>query len=137
MSLWTPEGERPVRRESAPTDAAATEQQTPRSLEDLSPEQREQAEAVLAEMAEVRRQIAEAPAADVVANHLMGLYELAAIHLAEQPPHFEEATVAIDAMRLVIEGMPGRLGDHEQVLRSALQQIQMAFVDLKSKAEPT
>lgn len=137
MSLWTPEGERPVRHASASTDAAADEQQAPRSLEDLSPEQRERAEAVLAEMAEVRRQLAEAPAADVVANHLMGLYELAAIHLAEQPPHFGEATIAIDAMRLVIDGMPGRLGEHEQVLRSALQQIQMAFVDLKTKADPT
>lgn len=136
MSLWTPEGERPVRREATRSEGAPDEA-APRSLEDLTPEQREQAEAVLAEMAEVRRQIAEAPAADVVANHLMGLYELAAIHLSEQPPHFDEASVAIDAMRLVIEGMPGRLGDHEPVLRNALHQIQMAFVDLKSQGTPS
>ena len=41
---------------------------------------------VQAAMDEARRRVAEAPAEVVVTNHVMGLYELAAIHLsAEQP----------------------------------------------------
>ena len=35
---------------------------------------------------DVRRQLAEVPAEMVIANHVMGLYELAAIHLSANPP---------------------------------------------------
>jgi hypothetical protein len=69
----------------------------------------------------------------VVANHVMGFYELAAIHLSQQPPSFTEATVAIDAMRGVLERLPGRLGDNEQTLRDALSQLQLAYVELQSR----
>jgi len=89
----------------------------------------------MAEMAEVQQRIAEAPAAEVLANHLMGFYELGAIHLSQQPPNFTEAAVAIDALRVVLEGMAGRLGENEATLREALAQIQMAFVQLKDRAE--
>ena len=76
MSLWTPDGEHRVEREAA----HAEPEEDP--LEGLSPEQREQAMAMAAEMDEVRRQLASVPASVVVANHAMGLYELAAIHLS-------------------------------------------------------
>jgi hypothetical protein len=99
----------------------------------LSPEDRAHAEALLAEMAEVQQRIASSPASDVVANHLMGIYELGAIHLQQEPPHFAEATIAIDALRAVIEGLEGRLGEHEPTLREALQQLQMAFVQLQKQ----
>jgi hypothetical protein len=99
----------------------------------LSPEDRARAEALLAEMAEVQQRIAESPAADVVANHLMGIYELGAIHLQQDPPQFAEATVAIDALRAVLDRLEGRLGEHEPTLREALQQLQMAFVQLQQR----
>lgn len=117
-TLWTPDGERPL-------GSAAD-----RPLSDAD---RAEAEALAKEMAEVRAQLAQTPAAVVVANHVMGFYELAAIHLSQQPPSFTEATVAIDAMRAVIEKLPGRLGENEQVLRDALSQLQLAFVQLKER----
>jgi hypothetical protein len=105
-------------------------------FDNLTPEEQAQAQAMMAEMAEVQQRIAEAPAADVLANHLMGFYELAAIHLSQQPPNFREAAVAIDGLRLVLEGMVGRLGENEPTLHQALQQIQMAFVELTDRANP-
>ena len=72
-TLWTPGGEHPVDPENEPPSSDFSE---------LSPEEQEQAEALAAEMAAVREQLAAAPAEIVVANHLMGLYELAAIHLS-------------------------------------------------------
>ena len=38
------------------------------------------------------------PAEVVVANHAYGLFELAAIHLSQQPPNLEEARLAVDAL---------------------------------------
>jgi hypothetical protein len=105
-------------------------------FDNLTPEEQAQAQAMMAEMAEVQERIAGAPASDVLANHLMGFYELAAIHLSQQPPNFREAAVAIDALRLVVEGMEGRLGENEPTLVQALGQIQMAFVQLTDRANP-
>ena len=73
------------------------------TLDDLSPEQLAQAEEAIKEMAAVREQLVSAPAANVVANHAMGLFELAALHLFQQQPNFSEATVAIDAMAAIVE----------------------------------
>jgi hypothetical protein len=136
MSLWTPDGERPVRRSP---DAAAPRPADPSrddlSLDDLSDEEREQAEALAAELAQVRAEVAATPAAVVVTNHLMGFYELAAIHLSQQPPNFAEATLAIDAFAAVLERLAGRLGESEATLRDARSQIQMAFVELQRRAD--
>jgi hypothetical protein len=122
MSLWTPDGERPVRRPTAEPE---------RLLEDLSPDELAEAEAIAREMAEVRAEVASTPAAVIVANHVMGFYELAAIHLSQTPPNFAEAMVGIDAMASVLDKLEGRLGEHEEVLRDARSQLQMAFVELK------
>ncbi|MEC9394709.1 MAG: hypothetical protein VYA89_02540 [Actinomycetota bacterium] len=128
-SLWTPGGEHPVEPESAAKDAS-----TPDPTEVLSPEEREQAEALAQEMAAVQEQIASAPAAVVVANHLMGFYELAAIHLSQQPPNLPEASVAIDALGAVVEKLPGRLGEAESTMRDALHQIRLAYVSVEKTA---
>jgi hypothetical protein len=103
-------------------------------LAGLSPEERARAEEMAAEMDQVRRQLASVPAAVVVSNHVMGLYELAAIHLSQEPPNFAEAQVAIDAMGAVVEGMPGRLGENEPTLKDALGQLRLAFVQLRERA---
>ena len=131
MSLWTPDGEHRVEREESPAEP----EQDP--LAGLSPEEREQAMAMAAEMDEVRRQLAEVPASVVVANHAMGMYELAAIHLSSQPPNFVEAQVAIDAMAAIIEGLKGRLGENESTLIDALGQLRMAYVQLHGAASET
>ena len=131
MSLWTPDGEHRVEREESP---AAPEEDP---LAGLSPEERERAMAMAAEMDEVRRQLAEVPAAVVVANHAMGMYELAAIHLSSQPPNFVEAQVAIDAMAAITDGLKGRLGENESTLIDALGQLRMAYVQLHGAASET
>jgi hypothetical protein len=132
MTLWTPDGEHPVDREPAepPHDAPPPQHHDP--LEGLSPEEREQALAMAQEMEQVRRELASVPAAVVVANHAMGLYELAAIHLSSDPPSFKEAQLAIDAVTALVEGLEGRLGENEQTLRDALAQLRLAYVQLHS-----
>ena len=69
-----------------------------------------------AELDEARRRLAEVPAAQVVANHAMGLFELGAIHLSRQPPDLGEASVAIDAMAAVVDAVGDRLGPNASVL---------------------
>ena len=81
-----------------------------------------------------RRRIAEAPAQVVVVNHLMGLYELAAIHLSSVPPKLDDASLAIDALAALVDKLGDRLGDDITTMRDALSNIQMVYVQIKSKA---
>ena len=153
MSLWTPGGEHEVPREPAPEPpadeggaegpsmaelVAGLSPEDRARLESLSPEEQERAMAQLRqmaqEMADVQRQMAEAPAAVVIANHAMGIYELATIHLRQQPPNLAEAKVAIDAFGALLESLQGRLGADEPTLTQALDQLRMAFVQLSSAA---
>lgn len=127
MSLWTPGGEHQV-PDDEPDEGVGPGQIDP---DDLSDEDRGRLEAMAQEMAEVRQQLLQVPASTVVANHAMGLYELAAIHLSNQPPNLSEGRVAIDAMAGVVEGLEGRLGENEPVLRDALAQLRLAFVQLQ------
>jgi hypothetical protein len=82
-------------------------------------------------MAAARARLAEVPADVVVANHAMGLYELAAIHLSATPPRLADAALAIDAFGCLVEGLGDRLGPDAAVLRDALSNIRLAFVQLK------
>jgi hypothetical protein len=126
-SLWTPGGEHrvPDDRDAAPADDVIDD--------DLVGDDRvgvSEAE-LRAELDEARRRLADVPAAQVVANHAMGLFELAAIHLSHQPPQLGEASVAIDAMAALVESLGDRLGSNASVLRDALAQIRMAYVQVK------
>jgi hypothetical protein len=82
-------------------------------------------------LAEARKRVAEVPAETIVANHAMGLYELAAIHLSAQPPRLTEAVLGIDALACLVEGLGDRLGENAKLLNEALQQIRLAFVQIK------
>jgi vacuolar-type H+-ATPase subunit H len=81
---------------------------------------------------EARRRLAEVPAEVVVTNHVMGLYELAAIHLSTSPPNLASASLAIDAVGCLVDGLGDRLGTDAPTLRDALANIRMAFVSVKS-----
>ncbi|HET7653768.1 MAG TPA: hypothetical protein VFK42_12070 [Acidimicrobiales bacterium] len=114
-SLWTPGGERPVGREpSGPTEPDVDREPTPEELEALT------------------RELASTPVAVVVANHAMGLFELAALHLSQQPPNLAESAMAIDSMAALVEGLAGRLGENEPTLKDALAQLRMAFVQIRA-----
>ena len=92
-----------------------------------------QVDEALDAMAEVRRQLAEVPAAVVVANHAMGLYELAAIHLSASPPDLVQAALSIDAFACLVEGLGDRIGENAPTLRDALGNIRIAFVLIKKQ----
>ena len=132
MSLWTPGGEHPVDRGgSAGSDAGDAEPGEPGQPR-LSPEQEAEAHEIAAEMQQVREELSKVPAAQVVANHAMGCWELAAIHLSAQPPNFAEAQLAIDAFGALTGVLHGRLGADEATLDDALAQLRLAFVQMKA-----
>jgi hypothetical protein len=85
-----------------------------------------------AALEEARRRVAEAPPEVVVTNHVMGLYELAAIHLSAG--NLPAASLAIDAVACLVEGLGDRLGPDVTALRDALANIRIAFVQVKSRA---
>ena len=143
-TLWTPGGEVPVGNRRSDAGPASHDTSTADAgaaaheefdLDSLSPEEREQAEQYIRDLAESRERLKAVPASVVVANHAMGLYELAALHLSNQPPNFAEGAVAIDALGALLDGMKGRLGEAEPTLQDALSQIRMAFVQLKNRPE--
>ena len=81
---------------------------------------------------DARRRLAEVPAEVVVTNHVMGLYELAAIHLGGSPPDLRAAALAIDAVACLVEGLGDRLGEDAATMRDALANIRLAFVQIKA-----
>ena len=83
---------------------------------------------------ETRARLGEVPAEVVVTNHVVGLYELAAIHLSATPPRLVDAALAIDAMACVVEGLGDRLGQEAPVMADALSNIRLAFVQIKGAA---
>ena len=83
-------------------------------------------------LGEARARLAHVPAEVVVTNHVMGLYELAAIHLSTSPPDLASAALAIDAVGCLVEGLGDRIGDEAPTMRDALANIRMAFVQVKS-----
>jgi uncharacterized protein with GYD domain len=133
MSLWTPGGEHPIERDAASPAAPAPGPDPGPSYDDLTPEEQAQVKAMAEEMEAVRGQLASVPASTVIANHAMGLYELAAIHLTREPPDFAQASLAIDALGAIVDGLAGRLEEPEATLREALGQIRQAFVGLRDE----
>jgi len=140
MSLWTPSGEHPVDRPGRPAPGDATSPPSgaaiasptpgPTSLDDLSPEERAEAEEIARQIDTARRQLLDAPAGSVIAQQALQFYELAALHLSQPQPKLDDARVAVDAFAAVVNGLGSRLGEAEQPLRQALNQIQLAFVEV-------
>ena len=119
-TIWTPGGEQPVGDEGQPAGFSGS------NVDEPPPEEIE------AELAEVQRQLLETPASVIIANHAIGLFQLAALHLNQQPPNFVDAQLAIDALGAIVEGLGDRLGPDQDPLRDALAQIRLAFVQIKS-----
>jgi hypothetical protein len=115
-SLWTPDGERRVREQPQAEPPA----------EGYDEEQ----------MREVAHEILMTPVEDVVANHCYGLFELAALHLSQQPPSLPAARVAIDAMGYLVDGLGERLGTHGPTLAEGLNQLRLAFVAISEGPPP-
>ncbi len=136
-SLWTPGGEVPVDRSRGGSEPPPSEPTTPRPGPGGAPSEEELA----AQAAELQRFLLEAPAEEIVAQHAMGLYELAVIHLSQPEPRLGDARLAIDALVALVDGLEGRLGEVGNQLRQTLPQLQMAFVQIADRSgegqEPT
>lgn len=102
---------------------------------ELDQEQLDAIEDAQRAMDEARDRLSEVPAELVVTNHVMGLYELGAIHLSASPPDLVQASLAIDAVACLVDGLGDRLGDDAETMRDALNNIRLAFVQIKAAAE--
>ncbi len=156
-SLWTPDGERPVRRDPGPS---GTDRSGPAAgpgagatgaheggdplrsaaealgldLDAMSAEEQAQLREELVEMMRARQEAASVPASEVLSGYLMQLFDHVVIYLQAEPPAFAEAATMIEAMRSMLDGVGDRLGENGPVLREALGQAQMVFVQVKNAA---
>ena len=134
--LWTPSGEHNPR----PTPDSGSSHDDESGLDglgDADPRAMDPDEAAaLAEMARVRAELVATPVADIVANHAMGLWQLAVLHLAPEGdtnPSLAEAGLAIDALAALVEGLGERLGNNGEPLRDALAQLRLAYVQVSER----
>ena len=92
------------------------------------------------ELLQARAELAAIPVADIVANHAIGLQQLAVIHLLPDPdidgnpgePRLAEAGLAIDALGAIVDTLGDRLAPHDEALREAVTQLRLAFVELSA-----
>jgi len=124
-SLWTPDGEQPIRPARSDTGGGGGPGSAGPGPSDVLDD-----EAMIEQVEEMRRQLAESPVEVVIANHCYGLFELSAVYLSQLPPLLAQARVAIDAMAALVDGLEGRLGEAEPQLRDGLSQLRLAYVQI-------
>ncbi len=127
-SFWTPSGEHEVPNEDA-GGGAFDPQVAGVGDREIDPET---AAAMEQQLREAQEQLLSVPAGQIVANHVIGLFELAALHLRVDPPNLEEARLPIDAMGILVEQLGDQLPEH-QTLAAALHQIRLAFVEVQNQ----
>jgi Domain of unknown function (DUF1844) len=132
-TIWTPSGEyvpreEPPKRPEGPPTAPPTGE--PGAGPEPTPEE------LQAALAEARR-VLQTPVIEHIGGHAMALFELAALHLereaatgGEEKPDLAEASLAIDAMAALVEGLGDKLQPYRAQLQGALDQLRMAFVEL-------
>jgi hypothetical protein len=116
-TLWTPSGEH---EPEPPGDA------------DGEPDEA----AVADELRRVRAELAATPVVELIANHGIGLWQLAVLHLMpedDDEPRLAEAALAIDALAGIVESLGDRLGRHAEPLRDALAQLRLVYVQLQER----
>ena len=129
-SFWTPSGEHEVPHGTDESSSTATSDNFTEEAE-IDPAA---AAAMEQQLREAQEQLLSVPASQIVANHIIGLFELAAIHLRVDPPNLEEARLPIDAMGILVEQLGDQLPDH-QTLAAALHQIRLAFVEVQNQTD--
>lgn len=130
-SLWTPSGEHEPAASSADETALAGDARPGAGSMGTAEEVDEAA--VREELRRVRAELADTPVADLVANHAIGLWQLAVLHLTpdeDAPVRLDEAGLAIDAMATLVEQLGDRLGESAEPLRDALAQLRIAYVQI-------
>jgi Domain of unknown function (DUF1844) len=138
-SIWTPSGEyRPQEEPDAP-DAAPSPPRPGGAGEggEITPEE-------LEALGRLHEQLRATPAVDVVANHVVQLFQLALVYLgagagpadaaAAPAADLVQASIVIDTMAAIVDGLGPRLGAHEQTLRDALTQLQLLWVEIADES---
>jgi hypothetical protein len=133
--LWTPGSGEP-REPSTEPDPGADGPVLGGPGPDGPPPTAEEMEAVR----ELHERLAATPVADVIVNHAIGIWQLALVHLGvvtppdaegrRPEPDLAAAGLAIDALAALVDGLTERLGDGEPMLRDALLQAQMLYVEI-------
>ncbi len=129
-TFWTPAGERPI-----PRDEPDAGSQAPTAPSDDGGDlggDEETDDELRAELLAMQQQMLRTPAGIVVANHCIGLVELAALHLGQDPPNLADAQVAIDALGGMVDAVGPRLGENGPPLRQALNQMRMAYIEARN-----
>jgi len=75
-----------------------------------------------------------APVETILGNHLFVLLQVAALRLAETPPNLAAAELVIDTVRAMVNAGGDRLGEHVDLYRNALAEVQQAYVRTKSSS---
>ena len=127
-SFWTPSGEHEVPNEDN-GGGAFDPQVSGVGDPEIDPET---AAAMEQQLREAQEQLLSVPAGQILANHVIGLFELAALHLRVDPPNLDEARLPIDAMGILVEQLGDQLPEH-QTLAAALHQIRLAFVEVQNQ----
>jgi hypothetical protein len=68
------------------------------------------------------------PVEVILANHLFVLLQVAALRLAESPPNLPAAQLVIDTASAMVNAGGERLGEHVDLYRNAIAEIQQAYV---------
>lgn len=141
-SIWTPSGEyrppeEPRGGEPGEPGSGAPE---PRTAEDGRPVTPDELEA----MRRLHEQLRGTPAVDIVANHVVQLFQLALVYLgagaapdeaaAGPAADLVQAGIVIDTMAAIVDGLGPRLVQHEQTLRDALTQLQLLWVEIADES---
>jgi hypothetical protein len=98
----------------------------------------------IAALRELHARLAATPVEDVIANHAIGILQIAFMHLgltalpddagSRPAPNLAAAGLAIDAVAALVDGLGSRLGEYEADLRDALLQSQRLFVEVAEAA---
>ena len=68
------------------------------------------------------------PVETVLGNHLFVLLQLAAVHLASTPANLPAAELVIDTIAAMLQAGGERLGEHLDLYRNALAEVQQVYV---------
>jgi hypothetical protein len=123
--LWTPSGADP----DLDTGSGAGSDRPGPEPRDGEPTE-EQRAAAEAELARIQEELAATPVAEIIANHAIGLWQLAVLHLTREDRDPEAAGLAIDGLAALVDGLGARLGPNEGPLRDALAQVRLAYVQV-------
>ncbi len=146
--LWTPGGpdpEKPDPEKTGPENGGPGEPASRPPLEGTPGAEPVPTQEELAAVRELHERLSATPVADVIVNHAIGIWQLALVHLGVVTPpddlgrrpvaDLASAGLAIDALAALVDGLTDRLGEGEEMLRDALQQVQMLFVEIADAAD--